>query len=239
MAQKVRTSAKKKASQPVGDTLRMVLVRGATLKELSHIELPPDTGVALIPGASHGFKEIRAAIGPIKADVREVAAVAAKLRFSKSAAPTVGKRLAGVEPINQGAFEPDARSRAILEGVRIAQKDLEDAGGAYDLEQVRMLLRGVSRQAIDKRVQQGSLLAVPGPSNRRSFPTLQFNRDGSVLAGLKEVREALPVESPWAVLNFLANPDDRLGGRKPVDVLRAGKVAQVIQAARLYGEPGG
>ena len=148
-------------------------------------------------------------------------------------------RKAKVRSIDQSAYEPDARSRAILEGVRITQKDLEDAGGAFDLEQVRTLLRGITRQAIDKRVQEGSLLAVPGPSNHRAFPTLQFNRDGSIVAGLKEVRAALPVESPWAVLNFLANPDDRLAGRRPIDVLRAGEVAQAIEAARLYGEPGG
>jgi hypothetical protein len=72
-----------------------------------------------------------------------------------------------------------------------------------------------------------------------SYPTLQFNRDGSIVAGLRDVREALPVESPWAVLNFLVNPDDRLDGRKPIDVLRSGNVSEVIEAARLYGEPGG
>ena len=149
---------------------------------------------------------------------------------AKSSAPAL---------VDRAAYEPDARSRAILNGVRIAERDLEESGGAYSLEQVRTLLRGVSRQAIDKRVLEGSLLAVPGPSNRRSYPTLQFNRDGSIVAGLKEVRRALPFGSPWMVLNFLANPDDRLDGRKPIDVLRAGDVAWVVEAARLYGESGG
>ncbi|RWG08376.1 MAG: hypothetical protein EOQ55_32810, partial [Mesorhizobium sp.] len=55
--------------------------------------------------------------------------------------------------VDKSAFAPDARSRAVLEGVRIAQQDLRDAGGAYDLNEVRTLMRGVSRQAIDKRVQ--------------------------------------------------------------------------------------
>ncbi|TDW25027.1 hypothetical protein EV128_12088 [Rhizobium azibense] len=49
--------------------------------------------------------------------------------------------------INQAAFEPDALSLALVEGVRIAQKDLEEAGGANDLDQVRTLIQGVSRQA--------------------------------------------------------------------------------------------
>ena len=140
--------------------------------------------------------------------------------------------------INQAAFEPDARSLAILEGVRIAQEDLREAGGAYDLDQVRTLMRGVSRQAIDKRVKEGSLLAVPGPSNRRSYPTLQFNPDGTVVDGLKAVSEALPTSNPWTILNFLAQPDDRLRGRKPIDVLKEGKIDLVVETARRMGQQG-
>ncbi|MCD4662650.1 MAG: hypothetical protein K8S26_22320 [Agrobacterium sp.] len=187
-----------------------------------------------------------------------LAVVTSKPETASSVARTVGKRFRGnsmvvrrmrqlarakeraetISTVNKTAFEPDARSQAVLQGVRIAQNDLKAAGGAYDLEQVRTLLHGVSRQAVDKRVQEGSLLAVPGPSNRRCYPTLQFNRDGSVVAGLKEVQDALPVESPWAVLNFLARPDDRLGGKKPIEVLREGNLPLVLEAANRYGEQG-
>jgi hypothetical protein len=141
-------------------------------------------------------------------------------------------------PINQKAFEPDARAQALLKGVRIAQEDLRKAGGAFDLEQVRTLMQGVSRQAVDKRVQEGSLLAVPGPSNRRSYPTLQFNPDGTIVEGLKAVCAALPTNNPWTILNFLAHPDDRLRGRKPIDVLKAGNVELVVEAARRLGQQG-
>src|SRR3712207_9581631 len=62
----------------------------------------------------------------------------------------------------------------------------------------------------------GSLLAVPGPSNRRAYPTVQFTSDGTVVPGLKAVQDALPTDNPWAVLNFLVRPDPRLNGRKPI-----------------------
>ena len=65
---------------------------------------------------------------------------------------------------------------------------------------------------------------MPGPSNRRSYPTVQFNRDGSVIEGLKALRQALPTRNPWAVLNFLVNPQDGLSGAKPIERLRAGAV---------------
>ena len=83
-----------------------------------------------------------------------------------------------------------------------------------------------------------SLLAVPGPSNRRRFPTVQFTDDGEVVDGLREVRQALPFRNPWAVLNFLVNPDARLGGRRPIDALKAGETDEVVEAARRIGQQG-
>jgi len=140
--------------------------------------------------------------------------------------------------VDKSAFKPDARARALLRGVKIAQEDLRNAGGAYDLDEVRALMRGVSRQRIDRRVKEGSLLAVPGPSNRRRYPTVQFDRDGAVVEGLKEVCEALPTKNPWSTLNFLINPESKLDGRRPIDLLRAGEIAIVVEAARRMGRQG-
>ena len=140
--------------------------------------------------------------------------------------------------IETDAYAISPRARALLRGSQIAAADLKEAGGAFDLEQVQTLLNGVSRQAVEKRVKEGSLLAVPGPSNRRRYPTVQFTRDGLV-PGLKEVQEALPTRNPWAVLNFFVRPDERLGGRKPIDVLRLGNVELVVSAARGMGVQGG
>jgi hypothetical protein len=137
------------------------------------------------------------------------------------------------------AFAPDARARAILRGIDHAHADLSDAGGAYDLQQVRSLMRGISRQAVDKQVKEGRLLAVPGPSNRRGYPTFQFNDDGSVVNGLKSVHDTLPTRNPWAILNFLVNPQDGLRGAKPIDRLREGRLDEVLAAARGIGEQGG
>lgn len=140
--------------------------------------------------------------------------------------------------IDAEAFEPSAKARALLRGVRTAQEDLKCAGGAYELDEVRALLNGVSRQAVEKRVREGSLLVVPGPSNRRRFPTVQFTDEGEVAPGLRELRDALPFQNPWAVLNYLVNPEDRLGGRRPIDALKAGDVNEVVEAARRLGQQG-
>jgi hypothetical protein len=130
------------------------------------------------------------------------------------------------------------RAKAILRGFQMAQDLLHQSGGTYDLTQVQILLSGVSRQRIDKRVHDGSLLAVPGPSNARRFPTVQFTPNGSVVKGLKEVQAALPTKNPWSVLDFFVRLDRRLDGRKPIDVLKAGDVDLVVRAAQTMGQQG-
>ncbi len=102
------------------------------------------------------------------------------------------------------AYEPSARAKAVLRGVIYAEEDLKAAGGTYDVDEVRALFRGVSRQAIDKKVAEGNLLAVPGPSGRRRFPAAQFTDDGSVVKGLKAVQSALGFSSQWSVLKLPA-----------------------------------
>lgn len=136
------------------------------------------------------------------------------------------------------AFGLDARSRALLRGKEIGLHDIKAAGGAFTLDEVCQLLGPVSRQVVERRVREGRLLAVPGPSNRRVYPALQFHTDGQVLAGLREVLEALPTENPWTVLNFLVNPDAHLDYRKPIDLLKAGQSELVVQAAASLASQG-
>lgn len=210
-----------------GGVLTMFTVKGDPIKALTGFKLPAGAHVAIISGKPESVRAIKKSVRGRVARVTEV--------VERDRYPSAVERK---PPVDKSAFEPDARSRAMLEGVRIAQEDLREAGGAYDLDQVRTLMRGVSRQAIDKRVQDGSLLAVPGPSNRRSYPTLQFNRDGTVVPGLKAVREALQTSNAWTVLNFLAHPDVRLGYRKPIELLSSGQLELVLEAARRHGEQG-
>ncbi|MCF7645504.1 hypothetical protein KQ944_10810 [Bacillus subtilis] len=162
----------------------------------------------------------------------------AKSRVSTSRAKRQPAQKPAGKALAKEAYQPDARALALLRGVEIAQQDLREAGGAYTLEQVRLLLQGISRQAVDKRVQEGTLLAVPGPANRRAYPTIQFLNDGSIVAGLKAVRQALGSTNPWFILNFLSRPDERLNGKKPIELLRRGETEAVLEAARLNGLQG-
>ena len=77
------------------------------------------------------------------------------------------RRWAKVQVDLRRAAIPDARARAILRGKETAVRDLSEAGGGYDLNQVRQVLDGISPRMVDRKVRAGQLLAVPGPSGRR------------------------------------------------------------------------
>lgn len=154
------------------------------------------------------------------------------------AEPVAQEAPAAAPAIREEAFRPGAKARALLRGIEIVEQDLKASGGAFSLLEVCTLMRGVSRQAVHKRANEGSLLAVPGPSNRNVYPVVQFSTDGMPVDGLKEVREALGTRSPWMLLNFLIHAEPRLDGMKPIDLLKAGKLDAVLEAARRMGTQG-
>ena len=136
------------------------------------------------------------------------------------------------------AGEPDARRRALMRGEVIAQQDLIAAGGALSLAQVQRLLAGASQQRVEQMVADHCLLAVPSPGGGQGYPAFQFLDDGSVVPGLKRVVTALPTKSPWGILNFLVHPDFRLNERRPIDLLKAGDIGLVVEAAAAVDTQG-
>ena len=198
--------------------------------------LPDGVSVALIPSTAAVEKELRR-LGSGRIQRLPGLVIKAKGRGSvwRRVKPGPAEKKSAIDA---SAFEPSSRAKALLKGVQIAQNDLKESGGTYDLDQVRILMNGISRQMVDRKVREGSLLAVPGPSNRRAYPTVQFTSDGTVVPGLKAVQDALPTNNPWAVLNFLVRPDPRLNGRKPIDLLKAGEIDLVVDAARRMGQQG-
>lgn len=127
-------------------------------------------------------------------------------------------------------------TKALLRGQQIVEQDLRAARGTYDLDEVAALL-GISRRAVAGRVRDDSLLAVPGPGKQRRYPAIQFTASG-VPEGLRDVLKALPSRDPWYRLNWLVNPEPRLGGRQPFELLLHGEAEAVVEAAQRVGEMG-
>jgi hypothetical protein len=96
---------------------------------------------------------------------------------------------------------------------------------------------GVSRQTPLNRMRENTLLAVLDRGAWR-FPLWQFDANGAdgVLLGLAEVLKALEPQPHFAKLAWLRRANPTLGGREPVELLRKGETAPVIDAARAVAQ---
>jgi hypothetical protein len=96
---------------------------------------------------------------------------------------------------------------------------LQSSGGALTAGEVAELL-GISRQAVDKRRRANGLLGVRQGGDWR-YPRCQFDETRhEVIADLPRLLRALGASGPWVVLDLLLSPDDTLGGRTPLEILR-------------------
>ena len=131
--------------------------------------------------------------------------------------------------------DPDALARETAGRVVDTAAAWEAHRGAfYDFDGVRTLLsppgRRISKQAVSKRK---GLLALTTGSGRVVYPHFQFSEQGP-LPGLDAVLGELPesLVSRWTVASWLVSAQRELDGERPVDVLREGAQAPVVDAAR-------
>lgn len=95
---------------------------------------------------------------------------------------------------------------------------------------------GLSPKCIEKALHEGRLIANEEAGVRR-LPACQF-MDRGILNGLPDVLCALPVAGFWTRLSFLLAELPEAGYRTPIEALHAGEAAEVVRAARQYGEQG-
>jgi hypothetical protein len=116
--------------------------------------------------------------------------------------------------------ELDPLSPLIARNAQHRLELLQAAGGTLNAEEVGAFL-GISRQAVDKRRRSLSLLALRQRSDWR-YPRCQFDDEqAGVVAGLAPLLKAFADVEPWVTLDFLLSPEAALGGRTPLDSLKA------------------
>ena len=125
---------------------------------------------------------------------------------------------------------------AKIRGLKRKKQMLEISGGALSSGQVADVL-GISRQAVDKRRSSNQLLALTQGRRGYSYPSFQFD-DGKTIRGLEEVLAELKALDPWMQMAFFTSPNERLGGKTPIESLQKGLVEEVTRAASGYGEQG-
>ena len=126
---------------------------------------------------------------------------------------------------------------AMARGITARRKLMEAGGGSLSAEEEAGEL-GISQAAILKMYHRGQIIAWnDGRPNATRFPVWQF-KDRELLDGLEETLKILSVgcrlDDFGRILFFLSNRGF-LGGKRPLDCLRAREVSKVLQATEGYG----
>ena len=133
----------------------------------------------------------------------------------------------------------DKLARAQVRGIEARQQLAEAEGGSLSSEETARLLQ-ISKTAVLKRLDAGRLLAWREERLQAArFPRWQFDPHGRVLAGMEEVLVILNQDErldAWGKILFFLTEKSDLAGRRPLDLLRGGKLEEVCLAAKAYAD---
>lgn len=141
--------------------------------------------------------------------------------------------------IGTGKSRDEKLAQAYVRGLTARQQLADAEGGSFSSEDVARLLQ-ISKTAVLKRLAAGRLLAWREERLQAArFPRWQFDQHGQVLAGLEDALEVLNQDErldAWARILFFLQEKPSLDGRRPVDLLRQGKLKDLLRAAQAYAE---
>lgn len=82
---------------------------------------------------------------------------------------------------------------------------------------------------------RGTMLALTLGRPGIAYPALQFS-DGGVLDSLDLILAEMRDTDPWSQMAFFVNPKTWLNDETPLHALQLGRVVEVRDAARAYGD---
>lgn len=117
------------------------------------------------------------------------------------------------------------------------------AGGAWERAlgelltsaEARILLGGISREALRKRVLSGSVIALRDDADLIRYPRWQFDAAKSAPFGaIKKLNEIFGEAGldPWTLAAFATTPQSELDDRTPVDAFTDADLEPLLLAAQ-------
>jgi hypothetical protein len=141
-------------------------------------------------------------------------------------------------------LDPDDKEAAIervrLNSIGAVEELLRAEGGSVSVSTFAAAT-GISRETVARFWKAGRVIAWEDEAIGLQYPTWQIH-NGGILRGLGSVLEMLArrqaLLSSVAQIDYFLSKSEALGGRRPLDLLRAGEDAIVLDHARHYGESG-
>ncbi len=133
---------------------------------------------------------------------------------------------------DRASEEALALARTVLEQDLSDRQWAEQLGPALSQRDVARLL-DKSAQAVSK---DPGLVRLRNRDDRIAYPVFQFAGRRQVPGVGDVVRALADAVSPLMTASWLTGQNASLGDRRPVDVLRDGRVAEVVVVARRFAE---
>jgi hypothetical protein len=142
-----------------------------------------------------------------------------------------------VNQIGTNPSENEAKKIVLARGI-LARKELELAeGGSLSAEEFGNAL-GRTRQGIDYLRREGLIVAWRTTHGKWRYPAWQLTAQGGLLTGLRECLKTLNTRSEWEPIIFFLSPRESIDGKRPLDLLRVGRIEDAIAAAERHGGHG-
>jgi len=120
---------------------------------------------------------------------------------------------------------------------------LSAEGGCVAVAEACKLFRRptpITRQALTRLIRQGEVIAYRTGGGSYSLPVWQFRPTGGLLKGLPEVlaeiQKSVPGAGPMEPFTILLQEHPLTNGRTPLEALRDGDLAAVLDVVRSHAE---
>lgn len=116
-------------------------------------------------------------------------------------------------------------------GEVVRQKLAADEGGSVSGAQAARLL-GISKATVLRRW-RGHRMVGWSEGKMARFPVWQF-AGSKMLRGIEDVLQIFQSDDQWRVMRYFLGKRHSLADRRPLDLLRRGKVAEVLAHAKAF-----
>jgi hypothetical protein len=126
-------------------------------------------------------------------------------------------------------FSPEEAGQRIVADLRQAE------GGAYTGTDLRTKW-SLSTAVLHRRRKEHRIVYWRDAQHEFHYPRWQFNTAGARLPGIQEILQIFESSDEWRVMGYFLGPRKQLENRRPLDLLREGKIQDAIAHARLHAE---
>ena len=138
----------------------------------------------------------------------------------KAGAPTIGKK-----------FDPRERGLQIVEKAKTAE------GGAWDGNDLSQKFR-LSPAVLHRRRKEHRIIFWRDAQHNFFYPKWQFTESGALRPGIEEILNTFNSSDEWRIMRYFLSARYQLGEKRPLDLLRAGRVEEVLAHAKSNAEEG-